>query len=57
MPILSGYCKRTSGRQLLLLVITYIATIIAVWTIFLRGATHIWQEVTAISPFHGHMSQ
>ena len=32
VPILSGYFKRTSGRQLLLLVMTYIATFIAAWT-------------------------
>jgi hypothetical protein len=30
MPILSGYFKRTSDKQLLLLVMTYIATIIAI---------------------------
>jgi hypothetical protein len=29
MPILSGYFKRTSGRQLMLLVMTHIATILA----------------------------
>jgi len=34
IPILSGYFKRTSGRHLMLLVMTYIATTIAVWTIF-----------------------
>jgi hypothetical protein len=32
VPILSGYFKRTSGRQLLLLVMTNIATLIAAWT-------------------------
>jgi hypothetical protein len=32
MPILSGYFKRTSGKRLLSLVMTYIATFIAAWT-------------------------
>jgi hypothetical protein len=32
MPILSGYLKRTSGIQLMLLVMTNIATFTAVWT-------------------------
>jgi hypothetical protein len=35
MPILSGYIKRTGGRQLLLLVLTNIATFTVAWT-FLR---------------------
>jgi len=32
MPILSGYFKRTSGRQQIIFGMTYIATFIAAWT-------------------------
>jgi hypothetical protein len=51
MPILSGYFKRTSGRQPLLLVMTYIATFIAAWT-FPRTRSDVKQQESKAMHLH-----